>query len=69
MNEIPPSTAPLGYRVLHIGADGRIQKPDVVEAVTDSEALRLAWLKLEGLPIEIWRGQRFIGRIDPPRSV
>ncbi len=60
------SSASFGYQLFHLGLDGSVGRPHGVQARSDTEALHIAWTKIDRFPVELWQGARLIARLDPP---
>jgi hypothetical protein len=54
------------YRFHTLGDDGHIARPpDIVECQDDHDAIAKALCIFDGLPIEIWDGDRLVRRLAP----
>ncbi len=53
------------YRLFFIGRDDHIMKAEVVDCLTDGDALQAARANCRGHPaVEVWEGDRKVGRVD-----
>ncbi len=61
-------SAPEIYRLLYLYDGIADERTEFITASDDADALKLAWTKIgfKSVPIEIWVGNRLVGRIDPP---
>ena len=56
------------YRVYHLDASGRIEVGRPIECETDREAMEIARDMMEGFAgVEVWRGDRPVGRLKTLR--
>jgi hypothetical protein len=57
------------YRVFVLGSDDHIVGADVIDCLTDGEAMRLASsIGGDHKPVEVWELARRVGRVDPPHA-
>ncbi len=56
------------YRAFPIGDDGHLLPAEIIEAESDSEAIRIVKTKLDGKPIEVWDHARLVARLERVRS-
>jgi hypothetical protein len=55
------------YRIYRIDDEGHIKGPAIpIESETDQQAIELASIFVADVAIEVWDGERLIGRLDPP---
>jgi len=56
------------YRIYRIEEDGHIaHRPLVVTCDSDEEAVENARKYLDGMPLEVWRLDRCVSRLDPEK--
>jgi hypothetical protein len=60
----------VGYRIYHIGAEGRFVGVHEIFAASDADAMLQARNFLDGSDLEVWRGDEKIGYLGPdePKS-
>ena len=68
-NAVPSGREPteLVYRVYWINKAGRVDAAArIMEAESDAEAERQAGAMADGHPVELWRSNRLLRKINPP---
>ncbi|GJE46830.1 hypothetical protein [Methylobacterium soli] len=62
---LPEGESPSRYRAFILDADQTVLRIEHLPAQDDDAALELARKLLDGRPIELWDGLRFIEHLDP----
>jgi hypothetical protein len=54
------------YRIYVMDREGHVMGPsNIVACKTDEEALEYARQFLDRTPVEVWRGPKLVGRLEP----
>jgi hypothetical protein len=56
------------YRINAFGSDGHVMRASPFECSGDEEAIEKTKHLVEGQPLELWSGVKFIGRFEPTRA-